>query len=296
MTSDTDPRVEIADAVRELTQTHLHMERYVVLDKHNRPTPAKQHMTRHPSLLAQLRDAATAGRGSGDEQMTGGYESRPTARLEALDQLLKIEQAVDDWLVRRLKATPRRHQLEDRLHQIVGLVSAETAQVSTFAREVNRWRIWARVVTGWDSPPWQPKVACPLCEHVGELRIRLIEQTAACLHCGETWDASTFGLLAEQIATVDIDAANEERARARLAAELAHYFPRCGPCLCGLPTPHDARHRLVERLVSEAHAGVDSITIATAYGVPVEAVAVALAAIQTFTHLEPYPRVGQRSA
>lgn len=296
MSTDTDPLAEIADAVRELTDAQRHVELYVKLDSRNRPLPAKPHITKHPSLLDQLRDAATAGRGGGDEILTGGYESRPTARLEAIGQLIRIEQAVDDWLVRKFDATPR-VTIEDQLRQIVGL--APTVYVGLqrdLARETNRWRIWARVVTGWDSAPWQPKVPCPMCETRGELRIRLLEKSAACLHCGAAWDASTFGLLADQIASADAAAVTAAQARAELAADLAHFFPRLGPCLCAVTEPHDARHRLIDALYVEVATGVDQTTVASTYGVPVRAVSVAIAALESFPHLEPYPPPKRQSA
>lgn len=288
--TDTDPLVEIADEIRELTDPQHHAERYVMLDARNRPQKPKHHLTRHPSLLDQLRAAASAGRDGGDGPMVGGYESKPAARLEAIGQLLRIEQAVDDWLVRIFDVTPRRG-IEDQLRQVAGLApTLDTRKRVHLAAEVHRWRIWARVVTGWDSPPWQPNVPCPCCERRGELRIRMLDKTAACLHCGAVWDASTFGLLADQIASMDAAAVGAEQARSQLAADLANFFPRRGPCLCGLAGAHDARHREVDQLVAALlDANGDLSAVAEAHGVPVRAVEVAMNATLTFADLEPYP-------
>lgn len=190
----TDHLTDIADDIRDLTQPYKHEQPYDRIVG-GQVKPAK-HVTRHPSLIDQLRAAETAGRGS-DGQVSG-YESRPAARLEAIATLTQIDTEAATWI------TWRRHKLrpttEDNLRAVVGIATdLGPDDRSELAGEVRRWLTWARVVTGWDSPPWRPNVPCPMCAVKGGLRIRLLEESAACLDCGSVWDKGTIGLLAEEI-------------------------------------------------------------------------------------------------
>lgn len=276
-----DPLTAIAGSVRELVEPARHAERFERFDeKTRRHLPSKLHWTRHPSLLDQLRAAETAGRG-GDGGALGGFESRPAARLEAIDRLMAIDQAVDDWLVRRLGADTR-DSVEDNLRALVGAASRlEERDRFRLQRETERWVAWARVVTGWDSAPWRPNAACPMCETNGSLRVRLDERLAACLHCGETWDSGTLGLLADHLRGLNAVAAGARQVVAKLEKDLTTYFARCGPCLCcstpGVPA-RDARHRDIDRVVGRVlEDEADPESVADDYGLPVEAVFAALA-------------------
>jgi hypothetical protein len=134
--------------------------------------------------------------------------------------MVAIDAAVDDWLVRRLDAGHRsvvlaadrvcRHgahgarcgpcsQAAD-LAQLVGAAGhLDRADLAELDGEVQRWRTWAAVVTGWQSPPYAPRAPCPICSRTGEIRIRLDTRCATCLACGEAWDQGTIGLLAQYI-------------------------------------------------------------------------------------------------
>jgi len=192
----SDDLTAIADAVRDLTQPYTHIEPYAVVDGKGRVRP-KHHLTKHPSLLDQLRAAETAGHGN-EDQPAGGYESRPAARLEAIATLNAIDSEVATWITWRRNTV--RPTTEANLHAIVGVAAdLVLADRRELAVEVRRWLTWARVVTGWDSPPWRPNVPCPMCATKGGLRIRLIEEAAACLDCGAAWDRDSIGLLAEEI-------------------------------------------------------------------------------------------------
>lgn len=277
--ADRTPLERIADAVNELTTPQSHVEWFQRFDERTRKhlTPEK-HETSHPSLLEQLRAASTASKG-GDTAPTSGYESRPTARIEAVDRLAAVEQAVDDWLVRVIEQ-PTRLTLEDNLRALVGASPGlDTRQLSALARETARWLTWARVVTGWDTPPQRPNAACPLCEARGDLRVRLEEKTAACLACGETWDPATFGLLADHIRGLNAGVASEKQQISDLAAAIDDYFPYRGPCLAaGCYTDrHDARHRQIDELVGLVRSGQPPTWVAEAHQLPVDAVLVAVA-------------------
>lgn len=283
-----DPLTDLAAAVRELTTSQVNAARFVRQDKAGRPHEHAVHVTRHPSLLDQLRAAGTAGRGE-DAAMTGGYESRPAARLEAVDVLRGIASDADDWIVRKFTAEPRL-TLEDNLRELVGLAGgADKGVQHSLARAASGWTTRARVVTGWDSAPWRPNAGCPACENVGGLRVRLEEHAAACLQCGETWSPDRIGILADYLRGVNADATTRRQQAARLRADLDGFFPYRGPCLrCDhrwtveedlreVARRNDARHLLLDEIVGRVLAGDSADEVAEEHALQVEAVHVAVA-------------------
>jgi hypothetical protein len=192
----------IAEAVDELVEPREHSEPRTVRDD-NGTWVTTQHRTHVPSLLEQLSEALEPG-GTGD---TGRAVpgSRPSARVDAMDVEQRIDQAAYLWA--KTYATDRRWDpLPSRLRALVGVAGwIETEEQHQLAVEVRRWATWARVVTGWEVPPFRPDNTCPLCASRGGLRVRAgdgvtsTEAHALCLDCGEAWDPSTIGLLAEHI-------------------------------------------------------------------------------------------------
>lgn len=227
---------EVVDMVRELCEPAGHSERYSLTTENAAPDAPqarrskarskkarkkgtrKAHQARHhriavPSLLVQLDASLTASsEGAGASRPA---ESRPTANLDAIDTAGLIETEAGKWLrylgaddplevtarVRRLASLlpglercHRRHPLREegmvlccRAHQIEVVIG--------------QWWVQARVITGWDMPAWDPNNTCPLCGVRGRLRVRFLEQLAFCLHCRESWDDTTIGLLADHIRT-----------------------------------------------------------------------------------------------
>lgn len=196
------------------------------------------HRTNEPPLLEQLW-ASAAQSGSTEAGVTRPASSRPTARLDAIDTAVRIDSQVDVWL-NKLNSTPpvpRRTgtpatETEVRLNESVsrlrhlaslgpsidycGRVKPERdrkpkqvicCDAHRLEADITRWWTWARVVTGWDTPAWQPANTCPLCGIRGTLRVRLDEQRATCINdaCRETWDSFTIGLLAAHIRTENND-------------------------------------------------------------------------------------------
>lgn len=208
----------VASAIGDLTEPRRHIEPYWTW------TPGRHRQmsawtSDQPSLLDQLRQLADTNPVNG-EPGTGGFESRPPGTLDALDRLVVIDAAVDDWLIRRLDLAHRditippdhvcRHGAHGAvcdpcsqhadLRQLVG--AAGHLHLDTLGelwQAARRWRTWAAVCTGWQSPAFAPQAPCPMCETVGRLRIRLDTRTATCLGCGEVWDQGSIGLLAEHI-------------------------------------------------------------------------------------------------
>lgn len=65
--------------------------------------------------------------------------------------------------------------------------------------DVRYWWRQARIIAGWDSPPWRPYNTCPNCSKRRGLRINSMAHTAVCVECRTVWEPSTIGLLAEHI-------------------------------------------------------------------------------------------------
>lgn len=193
---------DLLAAADELTDPRRHVE---VLSAsywdHNRNKKHRtvRRVTTLPSLLEQLAEAVIPGETyvEGDGSRSG-FAPRPPARLDAIDRLLAIEAGALRWVV-SIGHTSRLDTVGN-IRLLVG--QAGTFDSDTLAAlhyEVTLWRTWAATVTGWLNPPWKPRVPCPICDRLGSLRIRLDRQTACCMDCGEAWDETRIGLLAEHI-------------------------------------------------------------------------------------------------
>jgi hypothetical protein len=192
----------IVEAVDDLTLARAHEEPYRKVDEHGTVIVGK-HKTHVPPLLEQLRTSLEPG-GTGD---TGRAvpASRPSARLDAMDVYMRIDQAVYVWCKTYVERR-RWDSLTDRLRALVGAApNIEDDEQHQLAREARRWVTWAKVTTGWEVPAMQPDNTCPLCGARGGLRVRVgdgitsTEASAYCVGCGESWDDTTIGLLAEHI-------------------------------------------------------------------------------------------------
>lgn len=193
------------------------------------------HRTVEPPLMVQLYESV-APSSSAEAGTARPAASRPAARLDAIDAANRIDTQVDAWL-NRLDVTAVRVdrdrpageplteaelKLQDSIGRLRHLASLgpslefcgwpvpkrdpETKRVVCCASheleaDITRWWTWARVVTGWDTPAWQPDNTCPLCGTRGTLRVRLDQQRATCVNdaCRETWDESNIGLLANHV-------------------------------------------------------------------------------------------------
>lgn len=232
----TEQRMTLADYVRELTETHSHVETYQTKSITGPGFVDARHITRVPALLAQLanNDIPSV---AADEGARAGYASKPAARLEALDALVGIDLAVNRWIV---DIGDQPHHLDTaralrQLHSIVG--NADQVTRRAVEHDVRRWWTRARIVTGWDSPAWTPDNTCPSCGERGTLRVK--EPIGMCTFkgddrrdaCGATWTRETIGLLADHVR-----AENEQK---RVVQRVT------GPCWCPYPEPSvpDLRHQ-----------------------------------------------------
>lgn len=185
-----------ADMVRELTDRVTHRERleHRRVNRDGTVTIVRAvHATRHPSLLAQLGAAVEPSQAtSAQEGARPGFASAPSARLDAIDALLKIDAQAGSW-VSRLGGSRGDTATNVRRAAALGVGNRSVEHA------VQHWWTRARVVTGWDSPAWRPDATCPLCGKRGGLRVRVLESVALCVECEESWSPDTIGLLAEHI-------------------------------------------------------------------------------------------------
>jgi hypothetical protein len=179
--------------VNELTRPHEHREHHQI---HKGKTwYGVNHITTVPSLLWQLDHAAPSG--TGDDRSSAGYESRPTARLEALDCLIHIDLEASRWVRDLGEDDPL--DTAGCVTLLHGLARSHPESTRAIEHDVRRWWTQARIVTGLDSPAWRPDNTCPLCGVKGGLRVKLMHETGFCTHCLETWTPETIGLLANHI-------------------------------------------------------------------------------------------------
>lgn len=198
----------------------------------------RYHRTVEPPLLEQLYQSV-APSSSAEAGTSRPASSRPGARIDAIDTANRIDSRVGAWLG-HLDATPpagqpavRRTLTEselrmldsiERLRHLASLLPGlercgrrtperdkqkqiVCCEAHVLENDIHHWWKWARVVTGWDTPAWQPDNTCPLCGVRGTLRIRFEDQLATCINdaCRETWDSFTIGLLAAHIRTENND-------------------------------------------------------------------------------------------
>lgn len=192
---------DIHACVLELTEKITHREPYSIT---NGPTLIMaHHTTTHPSLIAQLYEA-TEPSNTAQDGPRPAYGSKPTARLEAIDAAIRIDLQAAAWL-RDLGHDDPGSTTDCIRHAYALAASAPTTTANHIHADIRRWWSWARILTGWDTPAWQPANTCPLCAQRGTLRIRLAHQTALCIGCWETWTPDNVGLLADHIRRENLD-------------------------------------------------------------------------------------------
>lgn len=172
--------------------------RWALLPGEGQRLVARAQTIEHPPLIEQLHDSIV-GSTAGVNASAGGFESRPTLNIEALDALVQIERESRFWV----EAITN----EPAAMSVVQLVDTLAEKVTLFDRDDLRsidqdvLKMWgrARIVTTWDSEPLKPHAPCMNCDVRGKLRVDVVANVAACLHCGAAWDQTTIGILGEHI-------------------------------------------------------------------------------------------------
>ena len=196
----TDLRTQLADLIAELINPYEHAQEYTlrpaIPDTGRETQTIRVHRVRFPPLIVQLAMAVEPS--TSTEAGARGYESSPTARIDAIDRLNAIR-AATGLLLYDAGVKPTGHLGRD-IRAIVG-ATMDDQLLRIAVKEARTWLTWARIVTGWDTPPVRPHVRCPICDHLGGIRVRFDPTNACCVECGTAWDESTVGLLAAEIVT-----------------------------------------------------------------------------------------------
>lgn len=246
-------RMDLTDYVHELTNPHHHTEHYTI--RTGTEWAGRNHTTHVPSLMTQLwaNDTPSAAAEDGPRP---GFASKPAARLDALDTAVRIDLDASRW-VRDLGEDDHHTDTAATIRQLHALAaSADHDTRAEITRDVRRWWVRARIVTGWDSAPWTPDSTCPQCTQRGTLRVRLADQIAMCTNdaCRVLWDDTNIGLLADHIRE-ESEATRAPRTSAGacwcpvpkpLVPDLSRLCPGCGSARC--------RHALGARLLDTIRA------------------------------------------
>lgn len=187
----------ISERVAELLEPSTTREHQWRPSSDGKRLEQQPHVVVHPSLVVQLElavESSTAGGPGG-----GGYESRPTANIQALDALGILEREAAIWF-RVIVGAPAPRSIRRLLEQLVERAPTLTPErLRALDFDVLRWWARARIVTTWDTAPMKPHVPCMNCDRRGGLRVTLFPTAAVCLNCGAAWDATTIGILGEHI-------------------------------------------------------------------------------------------------
>ena len=200
----TDLLADIADTADELTNPRQNVERIQDTDRSRNKRVRRVWVAVLPSLLDQLARAVQPGESYSEEEAgRTAFESRPAARLDAVDRLVAIEAGAAGWCTR--SGVELRDSPAGNIRSMVGAApSIGSDNQSMLLGDLRAWRTWAATVTGWERPADAPRASCPHCGKINVLRVRLARKTACCLSCGAWWDDTTIGILAEHIrATFD---------------------------------------------------------------------------------------------
>jgi hypothetical protein len=247
------PTMELADYIRELTETHSHAEHYQIRRGHT--WYGANHVTKVPALLVQLwsGDVPSAATEDGPRP---GFGSKPAARLDALDTATRIDIQAHRWIT-DLGEQARSLDTIAIVRQLHGLTaSAATVTKVAITRDVRSWWTQARIVTGWDSPAWSPDNTCPMCGERGTLKVRWVTGSG----CARTTPAASRGTPARSGCWPTTSGRSRRPSGSRRrrgpcwcdlpradVADLAFLCPSCGSAYC--------RHAVMTRLLAEL--GVD---------------------------------------
>jgi hypothetical protein len=205
-------RIDLVDVVRELTDTTSHREEYAVHrgNVDGSTTLVEQgHVTVRPSLIAQLRVAMTTS-STAESGARGGFGSKPSARLDALDALLRMDQEGVRW-IHTLTSRPVGEDLSTE--QLVRRVAALGRDNDEVEKDLRAWWLHARIVTGWQTPAFRPNNTCPNCRKRGGLRVRVDREANSvvthglCVECKAQWtgEDGSFDQLAWHIRVENSD-------------------------------------------------------------------------------------------
>jgi hypothetical protein len=204
---------KLAEVVEALCDPHRHVERVPYWDA-SRNRKWREHATTQPGLLAQLAQlfpASSVQIETGSSAAKPAFASKPPGAFEALALHSEITIGVAKWAW--TLGAAQRDTVESNLRALIGHVQlADLAEAVRLVDELEGWRRRAEVVTGWRSPPFFPRVACPVCDTYHAIAVNLARHQAWCSACSSSWDAETIGVLAEYVRQAGMDATTRRAA------------------------------------------------------------------------------------
>jgi hypothetical protein len=199
---------ELRTMLRDLARSHRHREPFTRTDDGG-TSWAGHHTTFVPPLLVQALDTLTRIDLGAARWVRDMGEDDPGSTIGCVVRLGAL-----------LPSAKRCHRQRAVLEDITRRVTCCTWHA--VEADVRRWWTQARIVAGWDSPPWRPDNTCPVCGVRRALRVRLSDRVGFCTECHETWAPQDYQSLAEHI-------------RLESEAEGTRIRLRRGPCLCVWP-------------------------------------------------------------
>lgn len=191
-----DKIVTVAD---DLTEPRPHVERVPYWDA-SRHRKFREHRSVIPGLLAQLYDAAVDPVQVTQEGSTSRPKpaSRPPLALEALSTYESIAGSALRW-VRILRLQPRVTP-QSNIRAMVGTVGHHDLDtLEAMHEDLRTWRRWAAVMTGWESPMFAPRMACPACSTFASIRVNADRLMAFCNECQHAWEGDDLAEMAEKV-------------------------------------------------------------------------------------------------
>lgn len=194
---------QLADDVRLLTEPREHTQPYDQWTK-SRNRKFSTHVTRQPSLLAQLRVLVVS---PVTEDSTGRSVpgSRTPEGAAAFDLLESITEGAAGWAA-ALTGRPRLTVRENLTAAVGAATGASDLHLKQVALDVAIWLEAVQIATGWEDRTVRPYARCPHCERLGTLRLKAgADDRAWCVGCGAVWSRAegTIGLLADHIRAVN---------------------------------------------------------------------------------------------
>ncbi len=196
---ERDYAAEIAELADELCDPRQHVEMVPGgwTKSRNKAKPTR-HVVVLPGLIQQLYDAALDPAAALMEGAGGKPKSRPPFAVEIFSTYDDIVKGAMRW-VHAVRAEPR-DTVQSNIRARVGLVhklDIDTAEALFL--ELRTWRRWCATMTGWDRPPFRPRICCPECESKGSIWINGDKMLAYCKECQAHWEGDQIGDLAELV-------------------------------------------------------------------------------------------------
>lgn len=201
MTTPTrDYLVELADAVRELTEPRKSETRHEVRVQNKRghwKRVRKTHRVELPCLLDSLAEAIEPA-SDGEALLANSFNSQPSADIAAIAATARIRSEALEW------ASELHVPVKPLKVLLPALISAATTagKVKPLSNAAKSWARTARLATGFDEP-FMPDIPCPYCAKshslVADLDPKDETRKVFCRNCKVDWDESTIGLLSDML-------------------------------------------------------------------------------------------------